>query len=261
MRVLIPLLFLLFYSFSSLAQQSKSEKELKDIEKNLQERISILNDSLIIIQKKLRHLENQKYLEQFNNQTGFSLEGVLQIEGKLREGSTPESPIITIIKAGESINLTDYKNSYWIVNQGPHYGYINELYIKETEPIKRFKEELKLRNEKMKIEYEKKEAAKQELEKLKLKEEKQELAKQEKIKEEKYRQSLISKFGKEIGQKLFEGYYWIGMTREMARISLGKPTTINKSVGSWGVHEQWVYYSTYLYFKNDILSSFQNSNR
>lgn len=38
----------------------------------------------------------------------------------------------------------------------------------------------------------------------------------------------------------------------------GSPGSINRSVGSWGVHEQWVYGNTYLYFENGILTSFQD---
>ena len=49
------------------------------------------------------------------------------------------------------------------------------------------------------------------------------------------------------------------------------PTNINRSVGSYGVHEQWVYregafrspkystYDIYLYFENGVLTSFQTS--
>jgi hypothetical protein len=45
----------------------------------------------------------------------------------------------------------------------------------------------------------------------------------------------------------------------MAIISLGNPIDINKTVGSWGVHEQWVYNNNmYLYFENDKLTSYQN---
>jgi hypothetical protein len=57
----------------------------------------------------------------------------------------------------------------------------------------------------------------------------------------------------------------LGMTTELARASWGQPTDINRSVGSWGVHEQWVYRpalssgsSTYLYFENGILTSWQD---
>ena len=62
-------------------------------------------------------------------------------------------------------------------------------------------------------------------------------------------------------QRITEGLIWLGMSAEQARLSWGSPTTINRSVGSWGVHEQWVYrykYSAdYLYFQNGVLTSWQ----
>jgi len=48
------------------------------------------------------------------------------------------------------------------------------------------------------------------------------------------------------------------MTKEQVLASWGKPEDINRSVGRWGVHEQWIYDSTYLYFENGILTSFQD---
>jgi hypothetical protein len=51
----------------------------------------------------------------------------------------------------------------------------------------------------------------------------------------------------------------IGMTAEQATLAWGKPNRVNRTVGRWGVHEQWIYGSTYLYFDNDRLTSFQDS--
>jgi len=48
------------------------------------------------------------------------------------------------------------------------------------------------------------------------------------------------------------------MTKEMAIIALGYPEDINKSVGTWGIHEQWVYNKSYYYFENGKLTSYQN---
>ena len=48
------------------------------------------------------------------------------------------------------------------------------------------------------------------------------------------------------------------MNREMATISLGRPKDINRTVESWGVHEQWVYDGIYLYFENGKVTSYQN---
>ena len=50
------------------------------------------------------------------------------------------------------------------------------------------------------------------------------------------------------------------MTDEMAIESLGRPQENNRTVGSWGVHEQWVYRNgdLFVYFENGILTSWQD---
>ena len=50
----------------------------------------------------------------------------------------------------------------------------------------------------------------------------------------------------------------LGMSDKAALLSWGKPDDINRSVGSWGKHEQWVYGSNYLYFENGKLMSWQD---
>lgn len=51
----------------------------------------------------------------------------------------------------------------------------------------------------------------------------------------------------------------LGMTpEEVIASSWGKPHRVNRSVYSFGVHEQWVYHgSNYLYFRNGVLDSVQ----
>lgn len=45
----------------------------------------------------------------------------------------------------------------------------------------------------------------------------------------------------------------------MCKESWGEPESINKTTGSYGTHEQWVYGSyNYLYFENDKLTAIQN---
>lgn len=65
-----------------------------------------------------------------------------------------------------------------------------------------------------------------------------------------------TKFGQQhsIKKHLIE----IGMTPCMAIAAWGPPDRINESVGSYGVHEQWVYPANYLYFENGVLRSFQS---
>ena len=97
--------------------------------------------------------------------------------------------------------------------------------------------------------------------------ERQKIAAEKKAKEfadkmqfQKYKDDLIKKYGASDAQRILSGIIWLGMKDEMARISKGSPTKINRTVGSWGVHEQWVYDSQnlYLYFENGILTSWQD---
>lgn len=55
-----------------------------------------------------------------------------------------------------------------------------------------------------------------------------------------------------------------GMSETHVRRSWGTPTKINRSTGSYGVHEQWVYEngsigrSQYVYFQNGVVTSIQS---
>lgn len=61
-------------------------------------------------------------------------------------------------------------------------------------------------------------------------------------------------------ESVLRGAVSIGMTAEMVRASWGPPEDVNRSVGSWGVYEQWVYgdHSRFLYFENGVLVSLQD---
>ena len=79
-------------------------------------------------------------------------------------------------------------------------------------------------------------------------------------KAEERKKKIIEKYGNEDGGKILEGHVWIGMTKEMARESWGRPEKVNRTVNAYVVNEQWVYSNNYLYFENGILTSWQDSN-
>lgn len=58
---------------------------------------------------------------------------------------------------------------------------------------------------------------------------------------------------------------WIGMTKEMARLSWGEPSWANTARSMQGPKEQWVYNygrtSYYLYFKDGVLDSYRKVGR
>jgi hypothetical protein len=254
MRIINMLLMLLLSSIS-FGQELKNQN-IGDLQKQatrLENEIKIRTDSLNFVKEEIKHLQNQEYLAKFKPKDGeLVMNALLKMDGKLRKSSSPMSEIITYISKNDTVKLTDYQFGYWIVNKDQYFGYLSELYLDETEEIIIFKKELLKINEEFRLRKEKEDGEKKRLENEK------ETAIQ-KQKELEYRQSILRQFGKETGQKLLEGYYWIGMTAKMAKISLGEPRSINQTVGSWGVHEQWVYYSLYLYFEDGIVSSYQNS--
>lgn len=69
---------------------------------------------------------------------------------------------------------------------------------------------------------------------------------------------IRSTYKKEFADLILAGRVRIGMTASMCREAWGTPIDINRTTGSWGVHEQWVYYDSYLYFENGILTTIQD---
>lgn len=69
---------------------------------------------------------------------------------------------------------------------------------------------------------------------------------------------LYADWSDRVWESIENNKIFIGMTKEQAIFSWGEPLKINKTVGSWGAHEQWVYGSQNLYFENGILMSFQS---
>lgn len=67
-----------------------------------------------------------------------------------------------------------------------------------------------------------------------------------------------AKWGAATAKDIVEGYVRIGWNKAKCRMAWGEPRDINTSVGVWGRHEQWCYYSSYLYFENGRLTSIQN---
>ena len=73
-------------------------------------------------------------------------------------------------------------------------------------------------------------------------------------------EKIMAKFGcsQEIAEVINKKQVRIGMTTDMVRYAWGRPERVNRTVGSYGVHEQWVYGRTYLYFEDGVMTSFQD---
>lgn len=81
---------------------------------------------------------------------------------------------------------------------------------------------------------------------------------EEKLEIEKRKTMLERKYGVDIALRIFEKKIWIGMTKDMLLESWGRPNDINRTVGSWGVHEQCIYTSAYVYIENGVVTSWQD---
>ena len=67
----------------------------------------------------------------------------------------------------------------------------------------------------------------------------------------------IKKYGTKFGNGVAERKIIIGMNKKMVQDAWGVPDNINTTTGNYGTHEQWVYDSRYIYFKNGIVTSIQ----
>ncbi|CAM9968829.1 unnamed protein product [Chrysoparadoxa australica] len=232
-------LLIIINSFASLAQEiglSKLENQRRDI----LNQINLLSDSIKKIELEISAI---KLIETKKMITDSSLRTTVFKGAKLKENPDLEGDLITTLSEGKEVTILDFTNDYFKACTDSVCGYINEMWVKNNlNKLNEFKKEKKLEEgELLRLERERE-----------IKEQRIQLAKLEKEKDAEY----SKKYGQETYQKLKEGYYWIGMNKEMATISIGTPNDINKSVGSWGVHEQWVYDSLNLYFEDGILTSY-----
>lgn len=232
-----------FFAISSFSQ-SKEVLELETIKNSLTRKIASLNDSVNKIEKKIELLKTSEILSTISDSTlrGMTLKGA-----KLKKSPDPLGEISTTFDQEKEVIILDYSDLYFGVCSGGICGYMSEIWIKKSQDVENFisaknfeKEELK----KLEIERQTRLKAKT------IQAEKSKLLELEKM--------YIKRYGENNYSKMKQGYYWIGMNKEMATISLGSPTKVNRTVGAWGVREQWVYETIYLYFENGVLSSYQD---
>jgi hypothetical protein len=237
--IMKKILFILTLN-SLIATAQNNTEEIKKLEKNkklFSEKIISLNDSIKSIDLIINTFKSKDIIQRINDSSFVALakEGT-----KLRKTPHPVGDIILTLSKNTEVLILDYYDGYFGVCANSICGYVNEMWIQGSSRI----DELITvkRQERKEFERLKKEN--------KIKKENKEYAEIER--------KNIAKYGKTLYDKLKKGYYWLGMTDSMAIISLGSPNDINRTVGSWGVHEQWVYDGNYYYFENGKMTSYQN---
>ena len=198
----------------------------------LESEIRTKQDSLKVIDQKINQLQSQELINKLQKQPeGMVYKATVSMSGKIRKKPDPISTGLIGVNPSDTVFLTGFDGIYWIVNKERFFGYINDMYIVNTPDLEKFRKIVSDRDLKMRIQME-------ELERKKAAEDQRKESEKKRVEAEKRRTYLIKKYGKELGESIYAGKFWIGMSSEMAIESLGRPETINKSVGSWGVHEQ-----------------------
>ena len=234
MRKTLFLLTLVFSIFSKGAfSQTKEVLELESLKTSLIKKVASLNDSITKVEKKIELLKTNEILSGISDSTliGFTIKGA-----KLKKSPDPLGEISTSFDEEKEVIILDYSDQYFGVCSGGTWGYMSEIWVKKSLEIENFISAKNFERDELKrLELERESKAEKELEK-----------------------RYIKKYGEKVYLKMKRGYYWIGMNKEMATISLGSPNKVNRTVGAWGVKEQWVYETIYLYFENGVLTSYQD---
>jgi len=228
LKFIILIVFFVFYFFSI-------QSETIDC---LSVKLDSLNSKLTEVDMNIKHLNNEKekiitqianikqqmYKPEYDFDSSKGIITTLKYEGALRDKPLVSGNKIKILSAGDTIIVyNEYKKPYFKVSFKNIIGYLSYGAIKLNDTL----------NEIIDPNYS--------------------------FKNKRF-ERLTKKYGSSVASKIMKKKYWIGMTKDMARSSLGSPNEINKTTGSWGIHEQWIYEKKdlYLYFENGKLSSFQD---
>lgn len=219
MKKIILIFFLIF--FKVCYSQVQEVDKLIELKKGLVKKNQVILDSIKTIDLEIDKITAKEKLIKIKD--SLFVATILK-SGKILKKPSHFSDVILNISEDLKVLLFDYSNGFFGVCTDSVCGYVDGIWVKTTPKLISFMS-----------------------------------ANTSDITDNKKNEKEnIKKYGKTNYDKLKKGYYWIGMTKDMALISLGQPKEINRTVGSWGVHEQWVYDGKYYYFENGIMTSFQD---
>ena len=201
------------------------------------------------INKANQYTQEQKYMQAYDllgtvikdnkNTNKEVVDSATNKQNEIKEQMLQE----VISQAQEKINNQDYSSVKTFLEKYKDFGNqtIVDMYNNATNELNRIEAEKKAKEEEERKAREKKEA--------------EEKAKREK----KEAEEKAKREAEEKARKKREGVT-IGMTQQDVLDSMwGKPQSVNRTVTSGHVYEQWVYgYPNYLYFTDGILTSIQN---
>jgi DNA-binding protein H-NS len=225
-------LFPLLTFLTSNAQPIQVLEEKIDSLKLLKEKVDSQSKKLA---NEISKLTTKKLALERDAKMAIGVPIYCRLETKVYAGRGTWKDEVGTIPKGTTIMAFDFKDNYYFVAYDTLSGYVMSMNVETLDERER------------KVELQRKRVQNQAAQA------------QKRVNElQARRKSLISKYGTDAGQKISDRKIWLGMTKEMAEESWGKPRDINRTVGSWGVKEQWVYSDAYLYFDNGILNSWQD---
>jgi len=263
------ILFLLFSGVTSISNSQEIEIEKIILKENkLEGRIKKLQDSLIGVKEIIAFYQAQ---EEIKNTNLEPIKITINKGGKLRQKPFPSSDILMRFKKNTEVQLIGHEDRYFqICLNNTKCGYVSHLWIESSTEIRKFVSEFeelkKLKNKTSRLAEEKRIEIKSserrrrwdsidKKREIRNAEREKEILAKKKLEEK----EILGKYGKEIFTKLKKGMYWIGMNKEQLTFSLGWPDDINRSVGSWGTNEQFIYNENlYIYLENGKVTSYQN---
>lgn len=252
MRKALFLFSLYLISYSSFSQQitelQRSLDSLKLLKESYQDKINEYSQKISGIEKEYSSIEKMLVQKRFEQSAGESFFCV----GSTGIYRTPDgNEMLTLLKKGSTVKvLGQNENNYKVIYNDVTGWVLKTALLSEIEYNKKLEKEKTIaiaENQKQKEQQKAESTANQA--NIKTQEEAQTKRKAE----------LIRKYGATDAQRISNGKIWLGMSDEMARASWGAPENINRTVGSWGVHEQWIYGDTYVYFENGKLTVWQDS--
>ncbi len=239
MRIYLLTVYVLFFLIGQ-AQDISSLKSkidsLKLIKQEFEQKLEQINSQIDGLERKAESMSKKMPV----NENSIYCE-VLKASN-IYEENFSASYVLGNVNKGDTLELIDYTRNgfYQARTKEGVLGYVISFNLKDDEFYKNFRESRLYLDSLIKAE---------QLTQFKLK------TKQE---EEMRRKQIIQKYGAEKGNKILQAKIWIGMTKEMAIESWGKPNNINRTVTAFTTNEQWVYGTKYLYFENGLLTAWQD---
>jgi len=226
------------FTLNILIAQNEQIQDLENQKNTISQKIEVLRDSIKKIDSKINKIKSSDIRKMLSDS---SIVANTTNGAKLKLTPDPFAKPILLLPKNTTVILLDYYNGYFGVCTDTICGYLSDIWIQRTIEVQNLinikeEEEKELKSLANERYLKKQESAWKEIEK-----------------------KYIAKYGAKTYNKLKTGNYWTGMSKKMTVISLGKPNESNRTIGSWGVHEQWVYDNDlYLYFENGILKAFQD---